>query len=68
MPSVSASTLSDAPGRSGDGFGEVVVESHLAFEVGEYGLDDQADAGLLHLRRWALTEAVAVGGDELDAG
>jgi hypothetical protein len=30
---------------------EVVVEAHLAFEIAEHALDDQADAGLGELGR-----------------
>jgi hypothetical protein len=58
--------LGDALGESAHGVGEVVAEAHLAFEVGEHGLDGQPDAGLLDLGRRAVAEPVALRGDELD--
>jgi len=50
--------LGDALDEAGDRLGEVLLESHLAFEVGEHGLDHQADAGLGDLGRGALPRAL----------
>ena len=58
--------LGDALGESGECFCEVVFESHLAFEVGEDGFDDQADAGFFDLAGWSFAEAVLAGGDQVD--
>ena len=54
--------LGDRLGEAGEGLGEVVVEAHLALEVGEHGLDDEPDAGLGDLAGRALIELVPVGG------
>lgn len=45
--------MSDALDESGDGLGEVLFEAHLAFEIGEQRLDDEPDAGVGDLGRWA---------------
>jgi hypothetical protein len=37
--------LGDSLDQAGDGFGEVLLETHLAFEVGEQGFDHEPDAG-----------------------
>ena len=60
--------LRDPLDQPADGLGEMVIEPHLALEVGEHRLDDEADPCLLELRRRTLTEAMALGGDELDLG
>jgi hypothetical protein len=44
----------------------VLLQPHLALEVGEHRLDDEADRGLGHLCRRSFAEPVARGGDELD--
>ena len=59
--------LGDPLDQSGDGLGEVLAESQLALEVGEHRLDDEANTGLFKLGRRSFAEAVALGGDELDA-
>ena len=59
--------LGDPLDQSGDGLGEVLAESQLALEVGEHQLDDEANTGLFKLGRRSFAEAVALGGDELDA-
>ena len=48
-------------------FGEVLLEAHLALEVGEQRFDHESDAGFGDLARWAFAELVALGGDECDA-
>jgi hypothetical protein len=53
--------LGDSLGQAAHGLGEVVVESHLALEVGEYRFDDEADPGLLDFGRWPAGETVALG-------
>jgi hypothetical protein len=48
--------LSDALHESAKRLGEVVIEAHLALEVAEHALDDEADAGFgdlaIRSRRW----------------
>ena len=53
--------LNDSLGESGGGFGEVVFEAHLAFEVGEQRLDHEPDAGFGDLGWWTVTELVLSG-------
>jgi hypothetical protein len=49
--------LGDALGESGERLCEVVFESHLAFEVREHRLDDQADARLFDFAGRSFAEA-----------
>lgn len=46
--------LGDPLDEPGEGLGEVIVEAHLALEVGKAGFDDEPDARLGELRRRAL--------------
>jgi hypothetical protein len=52
---------------SGEGLGELGLQAHLALEVGEHRLDDQADARLGALAGRPLAEAVVGGGDQVHA-
>jgi hypothetical protein len=63
---VSASSRCDPLGEAGECLGEVVLEPHLALEVGADRLNDEPDAGLGDIGRRSVAEAVLLGRDELD--
>ena len=54
-------SLGDALHEACERLGEVVFQAHLALEVREHALDDQADARLGYLAGGARTWAVALG-------
>jgi hypothetical protein len=54
--------LGDAGDEAGERLGEVSLEAHLAFEVGEHRLDHEPDAGLGDLGGWSVAGVVFGGG------
>ena len=58
--------LDDPLGESGGCFGEVAVEPHLAFEVGDGRLDHESQAGEASLSGEVVGVSSAVGGEDGD--